>query len=193
MARENTSLARKSVSCCCWRTAPCSCTLSFSNSCSENAGVRSCSASRPTSSGRSLRRQRPRISSVLVFTEKDNVAPTLPSFWAMANLSCAVVPLSSIAPVSVASVTSPGGLRSSPAGSEPTTLTTSFTLVCSATTSMPPTSVRTASFATEARAPGEASRTAAHAIKAGKNLMWATRMVGRPFISLHSLLRAAQV
>ena len=189
-ARENASPARKPVSSCCCRTAPCSCTLSFANSCSENAGVRSCSARSDTSNGRSLRRHRPRICSVLVSTENESAAPTLPSLWAMANLSCAVVPLSSIAPVSVASMTLPGGLRSSPAGSEPTRVTTSRTLVGSAITSMPPMSARTASPATEACAT-EASRNEAHAMNAAMNLMWATRMVGRPFISLLPLLRAS--
>ncbi len=53
-ARENASPARKPVSSCCCRTAPCSCTLSFANSCSENAGVRSCSAIRDYQQGQVL-------------------------------------------------------------------------------------------------------------------------------------------
>ena len=95
-----------------------------------NAGVRSCDASSPSTSGKSLSRHLARISKLCVPTPKEISAPTLSSCSAIAYLASVFVPRSNIMPVSVGMAMLPDPpAMASPAGIEPRIATTCSTWV----------------------------------------------------------------
>src|SRR6185312_1648644 len=117
----------------------------LSNSPTENAGVRNCSASRPTTSGKSAFRHLPSMCRTCCPALNSSAAPTPPSLFAMANLSSVVVPRSSIIAVNFATagLSPPESASASPPGKAPLILTTSLIVVGYTMTSIPFTRLRT--------------------------------------------------